>query len=145
MCFSSAHYAYALSRFYACAVSSTAICDWTQKNTKKTKPNLYLGRFLRKARVITFVAMLCCRTNRNQAKHLVLDSRMLAAYSGLSTERENNPKARPQFHLLFVFLSSFFRHRCWLALSTIYKGACQQSHKILLVGNCMSTLNWTNY
>ena len=29
----------------------TAFCDLTQKKKKKTKPNLYLGRFLRKARV----------------------------------------------------------------------------------------------
>ena len=38
----------------ACAVSSTAICDWTRrkKKKKKTKANLYLERFLRKARVI---------------------------------------------------------------------------------------------
>ena len=64
MCFSSAHYACALYRFYACAVTSTAICDWTQK--KKNKSNLYLGRFLRKARVIVWKIKLAIELSKSR-------------------------------------------------------------------------------
>ena len=46
------HTIYALRFFLRMHCSGTAFCDWTHKKKKKTNPNLYLGSYLRKARVI---------------------------------------------------------------------------------------------